>query len=305
MPDNGDKVNVLDERIGEFLNQLIYERGLSEKTRESYGNDIRRFLEYLSIRGQSDLGAVKRNDIVDFLGYEQDQDMADTTLARRFMAIKVFFTWLYNENKIPANPAEALTRPKTWQRLPESLTEEQVRRLVEAYNGDLPLDIRNRAMLELLYASGLRASELITLTLNDVHIDEAFLRCTGKGNKQRVVPIGSSAVNALREYLAYARPSLLGEKKDSSFFLSQRGTGMSRETLWRVVEAAAEKSGLAGEVHPHTLRHCFATHLLSHGADIRSIQEMLGHADVSTTQLYTHVDTERLIEMHRKFHPRA
>lgn len=304
-PGNNGEVAPLPSEIAAFLDQLVYERGLSEKTRESYGNDLRQFWSFTSSRGIGDLGHVTGADIVAFLGHEQDVGRDGATIARRFAAIRVLFAWLADDGRIPSNPAEALSRPKKAKRLPETLSETQVARLIDAEDGDTPLSLRNRAMLELLYACGLRASELIGLTLDDVHLDEAFLRCTGKGDKQRVVPIGASAVAALRAYLNDARPSLAGEKGDTSLFLTQLGTGMCRETLWRVVEAAAAKSGLAGEVHPHTLRHCFATHLLAHGANIRAIQEMLGHADISTTQIYTHVDSARLVEIHRKFHPRA
>ena len=292
--------------IAAFLDQLVYERGLSENTREAYGNDLARFWDFASRRGAATLRDVKGADIVAFLGHEQDAGYDDTTIARRFAAVRVLFAWLADDGRLPANPAEILSRPKIAHHLPETLTEQQVSRLLAAAaEDDSPLGLRNRAILELLYACGLRASELVGLTLDDVRLDEAFLRCTGKGSKQRVVPIGATAVGALRDYLRDARPALAGEKGDTSFFLTKRGTGMCRETLWRIVEAAADKAGLAGEVHPHTLRHCFATHLLSHGANVRAIQEMLGHADIATTQIYTHVDAGRLVEIHRRFHPRA
>ena len=291
--------------LAAFLDQLVYERGLSEKTREAYGGDLGQFWAFVSSRGAADVADVRGADIVAFLGHEQAAGRDDATIARRFAAIRVLFAWLAAEGRIAANPAATLARPRTPHHLPETLTEAQVARLLAAEAGDTPLERRNRAMLELLYACGLRASELVGLSLEDVHLDEAFLRCTGKGDKQRVVPIGASAVASLRAYLEEARPALAAASDDTSLFLTRRGTGMCRETLWRVVEAAAEKSGLAGEVHPHTLRHCFATHLLAHGANIRAIQEMLGHANVATTQIYTHVDAGRLVEIHRRFHPRA
>ncbi len=294
--------------IAAFLDQLVYERGLAENTREAYGNDLAHFWDFVSQRGAASLRDVKGADIVAFLGHEQDAGFDDTTIARRFAAIRVLFAWLADDGRLPANPAEILSRPKIAHHLPETLTESQVSSLLSTAAEDTSaLGVRNRAILELLYACGLRASELIGLTLDDVRLDEAFLRCTGKGSKQRVVPIGSTAVGALRDYLRAARPALAaaGPGDDTSFFLTKRGTGMCRETLWRIIEAAADKAGLAGEVHPHTLRHCFATHLLAHGANVRAIQEMLGHADIATTQIYTHVDASRLVEIHRKFHPRA
>lgn len=291
--------------LDSFLDQLVFARGLSENTREAYGNDLRAFGDFLSRRGIANLESVRRIDIVRFLGMEQSEGFAETTRVRRLNAIRTFFTWLYEEEGLPENPSDALLRPRLWQRLPESLTEAQVARLLAAADGEGHLPIRNRAMLELLYACGLRASELCGLQLEDLHLDEAFLRCTGKGSKQRVVPIGASAIAAVRRYLADSRPLLAKRSAaDPTVFLSIRGRGISRESLWRVVAEAAGKAGLAGEVHPHTLRHCFATHLLDHGANIRAIQEMLGHADISTTQIYTHVDTARLLDTHRRFHPR-
>ena len=305
MPDHGNTLSAADAQINAFLDQLVLERGLSGNTRAAYGRDIVRFTDFLSESGIASLSAVTRTDVVNFMSDELARGYGDTTLARRFVAVKVFLTWLYNEGQLAANPSEGLQRPRTWRRLPDALTETQMRRLIEAADGSTALDLRDRAILELLYASGLRASELIRLTLDDVRLDESFLRCTGKGNKQRVVPIGSSALDALRTYLDYARPALAGDDGDTSFFLTRRGTGMCREQLWRIVKRYADKCGLSNEVHPHTLRHCFATHLLSHGANVRAIQEMLGHADISTTQLYTHVDRDRLVETFRKFHPRA
>lgn len=305
MPDHGDTLSAAEAQINAFLDQLVMERGLSVNTRAAYGRDIKHFTAFLEKKGIDSLDAVSRTDIVDFMSDELSRGFNDTTLARRFISVKVFFTWLFDEGQLAENPVSSLQRPRTWQRLPEALTEAQTRRLVEAADGSTAHELRDRAILELLYACGLRASELIRLTLDDVRLEESFLRCTGKGNKQRVVPIGSSALDSLRTYLSYARPSLAGEDGDTSFFLTQRGTGMCREQLWRIVKRYADKSGLSGEVHPHTLRHCFATHLLSHGANVRAIQEMLGHADISTTQLYTHVDRDRLVETFRKFHPRA
>lgn len=307
MPEHGDTLGregSIASTIAAFLDELVYARGLSKNTREAYGNDLRDFSRFLAQRSIHDLSEVQRKDIGDFLGEERRAGFADTTRARRLVAIKVFFSWLTEERELDRNPAETLSRPHLWDHLPDTLTEDQVARLLEAADGTTPLSIRNRAMLELLYACGLRASELVSLEREDVHLDEAFLRCTGKGQKQRVVPIGSTAVRSLRAYLAESRPALDKGKRSPALFLSNRGLAMSRKTLWKIVSDTAAKAGLLGQVHPHTLRHCFATHLLDHGANIRAIQEMLGHADISTTQIYTHVDTHRLLETHRKFHPR-
>ena len=290
--------------ITAFVDHLSYARGLSDNTRDAYRRDIEAFGRYLETRGVDDVADARRADIAGFMAFERDAGFADTTATRRLAALRVFYRWLEEEGAVAANPTDTLSRPKQGMHLPETLTEEQVRALVDAFQGDTPVALRNKAMMELLYACGLRASELVTLTCDDLHLDEAFLRCTGKGGKQRVVPIGSSAVAALREWLGRGRPGWTLKYDDGSLFVSSRGRGLRRETLWRIVGEAARLGGLEGHVHPHTLRHCFATHLLSRGANIRAIQEMLGHADISTTQIYTHVDADRLLAIHRKFHPR-
>ncbi|MBQ7722175.1 MAG: site-specific tyrosine recombinase XerD [Kiritimatiellae bacterium] len=291
--------------VAAILDRLAYERGLAPNTREAYLRDLTLFEGFLRSRGVAGVHDATGDDIVAFLDDARASGEKETTISRRFAAIRVLYAHLAAEGEIASDPAEPLLRPRAAKRLPDTLTESQVARLIDAAEGDAPLAVRDRAMLELLYASGLRASELVSLTVRDVFLDEGFLRCMGKGSKERVVPVGSKAIEALRAYLSMARPELEGGKGDSSLFLTKRGTGMRRETLWRIVHAASVKSGLADEVHPHTLRHCFATHLLSHGANVRAIQEMLGHSDIATTQIYTHVDATRLAEIHRRFHPRA
>lgn len=291
--------------IDEFVSQLALARGLSENTLASYGNDLRAFAEFLGGRGSSVAGATRR-DVMDFMSESRRSGLADSTVSRRLMALKTFYAWLAGEGVAAGNPTEAMERPKAAKRLPRSLTEGQTAALLDAAGGGGgPSGLRDRAMLELLYASGLRASELASLAIDDLNLQEGFLRCQGKGGKQRVVPVGKSAIDALVAYLEEGRPALAREgSPDSILFLSTRGRPMTRKSLWQVVAKAAKASGLAGKVHPHTLRHCFATHLLSHGADIRAIQEMLGHADIATTQVYTHVDAEKVLAIHRRFHPR-
>lgn len=303
MPGRAGKIGSGD--VAAILDRLAYERGLAKNTREAYLRDLTLFEGFLRLRGIGSVVEASGDDIVAFLDDARAAGEKDSTISRRFAAIRVLYAHLATEGEVESDPAEPLTRPRAAKRLPGTLTEQQVARLIDAADGDGPAALRDRAMLELLYASGLRASELVSLTVRDVFLDEGFLRCMGKGSKERVVPVGSKAIEALRAYLASARPELEGGKGDSSLFLTKRGTGMRRETLWRIVHAASVKSGLADEVHPHTLRHCFATHLLSHGANVRAIQEMLGHADISTTQIYTHVDASRLIDIHRRFHPRG
>lgn len=287
--------------------QLALAAGLSANTRAAYGRDIRMFADFLSQppRGRGLLEATRR-DVLDFLAEERTRRLAPATLSRRLMALRTLYGWLVGEGAVKVNPTEAVERPKLPRRLPDCLTEEQTSAMLAAFDGAGPLDIRNRAMLELLYACGLRASELVTLNVGDVNLPDAVLRCLGKGGKERVVPIGRGAVAAITRYLQDCRPALDKGRGSSTLFLSsQGGKPLTRQMLWNIVVEAARRAGLWGHVHPHTLRHCFASHLLSHGAGIRPIQEMLGHADIATTQIYTHVDQSRLQAIHKQFHPRA
>ncbi len=295
----------MNNEIDHFIDELAFARGLSLHTQEAYGRDLRDFDSYLKRNGKASLSAATRLDIVNFMANERKAGYAETTISRRLAALKAFYDWLSDGTPADTNPTDTLMPPKKEKLLPDTLTEEDVSKLVSSYSGTEPLDIRNRAMLELLYASGLRATELVSLAQNDLYLDEAFLRCRGKGNKERIVPIGSKAIKALCDYIINARPLLIKEENHSILFVSRSGAKLDRSTLWRVVDSAARKSGVYNNVHPHTLRHCFATHLLSHGANIRAIQEMLGHADIATTQIYTHVDTEKILSVHKRFHPRG
>ena len=290
----------------ELAAQMALALGLSANTGAAYRRDVSIFATFLSQpqRGRGLLDATRR-DVLDFSAAERDRRLAPTTLSRRLMALRTFYGWLVGEGAVRNNPTEAIERPKLPRHLPDCLTEEQAAAIVSAFDGDKPLDLRNRAMMELLYACGLRASELISLRLDDVNLPEAMLRCIGKGSKERVVPIGQSAIAAIVRYLETGRPALDKERGAVCLFLSSKGgKPLTRQMLWNIVVEAAKKAGIWGHVHPHTLRHCFASHLLSHGAGIRPIQEMLGHADIATTQIYTHVDVERVLDVHRKFHPR-
>ncbi len=289
--------------ISQFSDQLVFAQGLSPNTVNAYRSDLEDFTRFLDLSGIS-LRYAERRDVSEYIIHLRKNHYADSTVSRRLIALKVFYTWFVNELDYNNDPAATVSMPKVAEYLPPTLTESQINLLISAYSGDSHLEIRNRAVLELLYATGLRASELTDLDIEDVHSDEGFLRCMGKGRKERVVPIGSKALSALQDYIKLARPFLAGDDSETALFLSFHGNQIERTALWRIVEKAARKSGLYGKVHPHTLRHCFATHLLSHGANIRAIQEMLGHADIATTQIYTHVDKDRLLDIHRRFHPR-
>lgn len=292
--------------VAPLVAQMALSLGLSANTREAYRRDLSDFADYLRREGSgSDPLRASRRDIIDFMGRCRDRGLAATTVARRLMALRTFYGWLLGEGAIERNPTEAIKQPRTERRLPETLSEEQTSALIAAPKGDSPIAIRDRAILELLYSCGLRASELVSLALGDIDLPNAMLRCRGKGDKERFVPIGARAVEALTRYLQEARPALDKGRGSGVLFLSPRNSRpLSRGTLWGIVHAAAVGAGIWGNVHPHTLRHCFASHLLSNGADIRAIQEMLGHADISTTQIYTHVDAARVIDIHRRFHPR-
>ena len=231
--------------------------------------------------------------------------MAMNSIARRLVAIKVFFRFLVQENLLEKDVTAVMESPRLWKILPGTLSVKEVDALLNGVFGDDPLAVRDRAMMELLYASGLRVSELVGLTLEELHLDSDYLRCTGKGNKMRVVPVGGKAKDAIEKYLAEARPKLVKDPAVRQVFLTRRGTALSRKTVWKEIVLFARRAGITKKVSPHTLRHSFATHLLANGAPLRMIQEMLGHADIATTQIYTHVDQNRLKSVHQQFHPRA
>lgn len=295
----------MNAQIAQFLDHLVYARGLAENTRRAYGDDLAAFGRHLAAAGIDAPDRIERHHILAFLASQKADGLAVATLARRLVAIKVFLGWLRDEGLLEENVADAMLAPHTWRTLPEVLSPAQVERLIGAATGAGPLARRDRAILELFYACGLRASELAGLRLEDVHFDAGFIRCTGKGNRQRVIPLGGAAEAALRQYLAEARPRLAGERASPALFLSRRAAALTRQTLWRLIVRYARAAGLPGRVTPHLLRHCFASHLLANGAQLRAIQEMLGHADIATTQIYTHVDAGRLLAVHRRFHPRA
>ena len=299
----------MNTSIDRFLGILALERGLGPKTCEAYGSDLRRFAAFAAKKGVLRPRRVDRTLLLDFLADEKASGHAPGTLARRVAALRSFFRCLHAEQVIPEDPSSDLESPDLWKRLPVTLSEDEVDALLAAPDPADAFGLRDRALLELLYATGMRESEAVGLTLERLHLDESFVRVLGKGRKERVVPVGARAVEAMCDYLGRGRPALLGDPPPphppSAVFLSKSGLPLTRMTVWRIVERYVLQAGIEGHVSPHTLRHSFATHLLAGGADVRSIQEMLGHADVQTTQIYTHVDTDRLLAIHRKFHPRS
>ena len=279
--------------------------GLSPNTRAAYADDIRRFLDWLTEKGVRSINEVTRKQILDHLLAEKARGLAANSLSRHLVSLKIFFRYLAQEGLLSINVAETMESPKVWTMLPSVLTPKEIDRLFAAPDLTTPLGIRNRAVLELFYASGLRVSELAGLQLHDLHFDEHFLRCIGKGRKERVVPVGKNAIERVKQYIQSVRPQFTPGPQEQTVFLSSRRQPMSRKTIWDMIKKCARAAGITKTIYPHTLRHSFASHLLANGAPLRIIQEMLGHADIATTQIYTHVDPDRLKGVHRQFHPRA
>lgn len=291
--------------IDQFMDHLALERGLSLNTLDGYRRDLERFAAFLAAQGVHSMNDVQRKQITQFLLSEKDREMATTTLARRLVAVKVFMRFLQQEGLIGENVADAMDHPRLWKLLPDTLSPAQVDALLAAPDATTDHGARDRALLELWYGTGLRVSELASLDVQDVHLDERYIRCIGKGDKERVVPFGEKARALIEDYHHVHRPALLKEQTCNRLFVTRRGTGFSRKGLWKLVKVYTHKAGIAQNVTPHTLRHSFASHLLAHGAPLRVIQEMLGHADIATTQIYTHVDQGRLKSIHHQYHPRA
>jgi integrase/recombinase XerD len=291
--------------VDQFLDYLALERGLSKNTRQAYRSDLLGFILFLEGRKVDSFNTVTRKQVLDYMMAERNRGISARTISRRLVAIKVFFCYLQREGLLARNVTEVMESPKLWKNLPAVLSVKEVDRLLQAPIGDDPAAIRDRAMLELMYASGLRVSELAGLRVGDVQLDGGYLRCEGKGSKTRVVPFGGQARSWVQRYLSEARPKFVKEKTGAHLFLSRRGTGFSRKGIWKMIRRYARGVGVGKDVHPHTLRHSFASHLLANGAPLRVIQEMLGHTDIGTTQIYTHVDKGRLKAVHAQFHPRA
>jgi integrase/recombinase XerD len=295
-------MNVL---VQQFLDYLSLERGLSDNTRIAYGTDLTSFFNYLGTRKVDRVSDVSRSLVLDYLMQERDRGISVNSVSRRLVAIKMFLRYLEQEGLVQSNVAEVMDSPKLWQTLPRVLSPEEVARMLSLPDEGDRCGERDRAILEMFYATGLRVSELASLRLEDVHFDSGYIRCTGKGNKTRVVPFGDRARCALEGYLKHSRQKFVNEQSDRTLFLTIRGTGFSRKGLWKMIKGYAAKAVPNKTVSPHTLRHSFASHLLANGAPLRVIQEMLGHADIATTQVYTHIDQGRLRSVHSQFHPRA
>jgi len=287
-----------------FLDYLTVECGLADNTIQAYRRDLIKLGQFLENQQLADMGKLTGAMVQRFLASLAEQNLADSSIARCSAAVRMFLRFLYLEGKLAQDGAALLDSPKVWQRLPNVLDYRHVQALLAAPNGDSLLYYRDKAILELLYACGLRVSELCSLDVADVDLKIGFVRCMGKGRRERIVPVGRMAIEALDSYLRLLRPNLVKDARIHRLFLSRRGRPLDRENVWRLVKRHARQAGLIGKVSPHTLRHCFASHLLEGGADLRMVQEMLGHVNVTTTQIYTHVDRKRLKQIHSRFHPR-
>lgn len=309
--------SAMEQLVEDFLVYLRHERGQSKRTQETYGSLLRRFVRWAGTQHLSNWREVEFNHLTRFLEHERKRELerepegspkrlTSESIYGQIAALRAFYRFAETEKFVERNPAELLTLPKRWKRLPKALTNDEVERLLKSKPAVLdPGALCIEAVLELAYASGLRISELCSIRLEQLHLESGFATVIGKGNKERVVPVGKAAVEALNNYLTSARPKLVTPKSPGNVFLSKRGRSFSRETLWRYIKARVKLAGIERNITPHMLRHSFATHLLENGADLRVIQEMLGHAQINTTEIYTHVAGSRLREVHRKFHPRA
>jgi integrase/recombinase XerD len=298
----------VEDQLKDFIHYLIVERNLAHNTIVSYERDLKKYIHYLqSVEQLSSLNDVSRLHIMQFLKFLKENGSSPKTIARHIASIRSFHQFLLRDKATDHDPSVHIETPQLTRTLPKVLSMQEVEALLEAPKTNTPFGIRDKAMLELLYATGIRVSELIQLNLSDVHLTMGFIRCFGKGSKERIVPIGRMATEALKTYIELARPALLKRKKTATdaLFLNHHGERLTRQGCWKILKKLAQEANIQKELTPHTLRHSFATHLLENGADLRAVQEMLGHADISTTQIYTHVTKTRLKDVYKQYHPRA
>lgn len=288
----------------EFLDYITVEKGLSKNTREAYGIDLSKFITYLGQKGIKDIDSVRRNNITDYLMSEKEKGISPNSLSRNLVAIRMFFRFLVMNNYVEDDITSVLDSPRLWKILPEVLSVKEVEQLLKGPDSRKRFRLRDKALLELMYAAGLRVSEAAGLSTSDINMDMGFLRCMGKGSKERIVPLGRPSIFAVRNYIKKERSGLMKDLLSGNVFLTQQGKPFTRQGIWKLIKDYARIAGIKKNITPHTLRHSFATHLLSNGADLRVVQELLGHSDITTTQIYTHVDKNRLKAIHKKFHPR-
>ena len=294
----------MKEFVEDFLNYLSVERGLATNTIHAYRRDLKKYTKYIAKKNFENPDQVKREHIAGFMQSEKQGGMSATSISRRLAAIKMFHRFLVRERLSKEDPTGLIETPKLWKRVPDVLSQAEVEAMITAASGRRWQNVRDQAIVELLYASGMRVSELVDLKVEGVNLEVGYIRCIGKGRKERIVPIGKRAQTAIKRYLDTVRPKLIKKNFTPNLFLSRLAKRLSRQSVWKIIQFYADKAKIKKTVKVHTLRHSFATHLLERGADLRSVQEMLGHSDISTTQIYTHVDKERLRTIHKQFHPR-
>lgn len=287
-----------------YLDYLITEKGLSQNTVKSYLYDINKVCHLLEDKAKN-LKNLSRDDLLGFMRTMKERGYSSRSIARWLVSVRNFYKYLMTEQWLDTDPTQNIEAPKTWKRLPKILSFEEVEELLRTPDCQTPLGLRDRAMLEILYATGLRVSELVSVELKDLRSDAGFLTCFGKGSKERIIPISGVADQMVKKYMKKSRNLLSKEKTSRYLFLNARGEKMSRQGFWKIIKKYAQRAGITKALSPHMIRHSFATHLLEHGADLRSVQMMLGHADISTTQIYTHINRERLKKIYDKYHPRV
>lgn len=299
-------VSADQDLIDQFIDSLWLQKGLSKNTLAAYRNDLNKLSEFMQLNKKTkSLASLDQQDLLTYLAYRYEQGKSSRSTARCISTVKSFYRYCFQEGLRKDDPSDTISPPKLGRTLPDHLSEEEVEALLQAPNTKTAMGARDRAMLEVLYASGLRVSELVNLTLDQVNRQQGLIRIMGKGNKERIVPLGEEALYHLNEYISEARQVLMKKNHNAALFPSNRGVAMTRQTFWHIIKRYAKQVEITKHLSPHTLRHAFATHLLNHGADLRVVQMLLGHSSLSTTQIYTHVAKERLKSMHGQHHPRG
>jgi len=292
------------ELIDSFLDYLSVERGLAKNTIVAYRQDLNIYLDFMIKRGINALSRISKNEIIEFMLFEKEKGVSPTSISRRLAAIRMFHRFLCRERILKEDPTTLIDSPRLWKKVPDTLSLNEVESLISQPDPRLCQGSRDKAILETLYATGMRVSESTDLKVNNINLDIGFLRCIGKGNKERVIPLGRKAIHSINRYLVFSRPRFLKNKTSEFLFVNRSGGRLSRQSIWKLIKQYAKEAKIKKTIKVHTLRHSFATHLLERGADLRSVQEMLGHSNISTTQIYTHIDKERLKTIHKMFHPR-
>ncbi len=295
----------MEQLLKEYIYHLSVEKGLADNTLESYQRDLKKYVAFLQKNNVQCFKETSRKQISDYLNLQQENGLAPSSIGRSLASLRSFYQFLLKEQFIQENPAIELETPRMEKKLPHVLSFSDIELLLEQPQTNCEIGTRDKAMLELIYATGIRVSELVSLNLNHANIKMGFLRCDGKGGKERMIPLGSVAIHCLQDYLARSRRKLLKNQDEKALFLNQHGKRLTRQGFWKILKKYVLRAGINAEITPHTLRHSFATHLLENGADLRSVQEMLGHADISTTQIYTQLTRKKIKEVYDQAHPRA